>query len=280
MLICPKLGVDNISIDENLVPYLNGTFEIQMSGDNLHNSFLKSVRIIEAVKKFITVNEVILHLPFKFHTFELLKMFPGKLAELYQMLDMSSEFAGKQNIKLGILFHSELGFDYIQNDEMISFIYQILSRVEKTNVYLLIENVLPDLTSPFSSRISSFELLLKVKHEKLLGCFDICHFRASENVLKQELEVPAELFDRIHEVHFSAALNGDGYIDKKNTHGVCHNNYSDFERDFKLVSSLDTDGTLVVVAELSETDYSIRDNMKAEMNLLRYRVMQGVPLHD
>ena len=124
MLICPKLGVDNISIDENLVPYLNGTFEIQMSGDNLHNSFLKSIRIIEAVKKFITVNEVILHLPFKFHTFELFKMFPGKLAELNQMLDMSSEFAGKQNIKLGILFHSELGFDYIQNDEMISFIYR------------------------------------------------------------------------------------------------------------------------------------------------------------
>ena len=98
--------------------------------------------------------------------------------------------------------------------------------------------------------------------------------------LHLNVKVPAELFDRIHEVHFSAALNGDGYIDKKNTHGVCHDNYSDFERDFELVSSLDTDGTLVVVAELSETDYSIRDNMKAEMNLLRYRVMQGVPLHD
>lgn len=273
MIICPKIGEYDIDIHSELKPYLNKKFEIQMNTKDLIIGTKGCLNVIDSVRNIRQVSEVIIHMPFQYHTFELFMMFKSKLIQLYKMMDMVMGYSMVSDIKIGILFHSELGFDYIINNEMRDFIINLIKYLGNSNVYFLVENVLPDLTGPFIDKVSSFELLAKVNHPKLLGCFDICHFRASENVIKHSIEIPKAIIPMIHEIHFSATLNGDGYIHKKETHGVCHVDRTDFDRDFNLISVFDIGepDDLIVVAELSEADYSHRYNMMAEMDMLTAR---------
>lgn len=267
--VCPKLGEYNTILDSGIVPYLNDTFEIQMVSKDLVKSWENCKRVIECVGKYTNVKEVILHMPFQYHTLEIIYMSYAKQRELIRLITNILRYSDKTNIAIGILFHSDLGTDYLQH-ELIEYIKHLLDVIRESKVYLLIENVMPDIGAYNIESIPAFELLQRVEDEKLVCCFDICHFRASENIVGKSIAIPENIIGRIHEVHFSATLNNDGFRDKKNTHGVVHNDYADLDKDLKIVCTIqDYSKDLVVVIEVAEVDYNNRVNMIAETIMVK-----------
>ena len=120
---------------------------------------------------------------------------------------------------------------------------------------------------------SAIEICKLINHPNLRACIDTTHLHCKANILKKdfykmiEKELNSEDCKKyIKQIHFAAALNGDGYIDKK-THGRKHLNFESLQEEYKWIKSFGLENKNFIT-EVSEDDYFSRKDQLEEISML------------
>lgn len=273
MIIAPKVAEVDIRQTEDVQKYMNGTFEIQMLSQDLQMSWENCVSLMNNQSN---IKEVILHTPFTRHVLEVYLMSRKLERSLIKLLIDCIKYSSKRDIKIGIIFHAEISTEFIESTCGDYFVKHILDLVEGTNVYILLENSLPVLSAFKSCDMPLVYMVDTLKNTSVQVCLDLCHLQATENCLKKEIILPEDVISRIREIHFSATLNCDGYINKKETHGRVHRDYESLKKDFiRIVNMGVNTSDLIMTAEISENNYRERTDMLKELEML-YRVKSEI----
>ena len=267
MIIVPKLGEHNLNIPDCVKPYISNKLEIQLSGRNLIESWDRCEKIICNIG---TLDEVVLHMPFNLHTLEIFIASREYQNKLVIMLVRIMRFSQEHNVRVGLLFHSEDSLELFNIAHGLEYVEFLVNLVSGSNIYFLIENAICEMNSIVGSHIPAFEMLEMLPYDNVKFCFDLCHFLASEYIYDRELVIPQNVVERTHSIHFSATLDRDGYKDKRATHSRVHKCESDLKTDVKwlIYKGFNIKDTMIV-AEITESDYVLRPDMRKEMDMLR-----------
>lgn len=269
MNIVVKLGEHNFSLNKNLRECIESKIEIQMLTKDLLKSLSNCRKVLEHVTSFTELDEVVLHLPFSLHTWDIYVASSILQDDLKKFIDVVKEMSYKYDIKVGILFHQESSLELIETVSGYGVIHDILNYCDSDRVYFLVENCLPCLNQSDVYTLPAFELIEKVNHPKMLCCLDVCHMRCYENILGTSLVVPSSIADSVRWVHFSDTIMNDGYKDKK-THGVAHNHLYRALRDIALLLECGVSVSEVgLVTEVWESDFQVCENTIQEVDILR-----------
>lgn len=268
MRITPKLGEREVKAPQQIEDCISksGTLEIQMLAPNLQYSWENCKEVINARE---SLRRVMLHLPFKKHNINSYVHNMEWQQELVTLLIDASKYAKNNLTALGIVCHVEGDTDSMYGAGLLRFLKYILHLLDKTNVYIVLENSICDLSSDTPEQSAAERVILQVEDEHLKGCLDLCHHVASCNVLKEDRGLPPEYAKRIVEVHFSDTLDNDGYKDKWHTHGKVHSDIDKVERDLLYLESIGINLTnTLVTVEVSEDVYEDRFNEIKELGML------------
>lgn len=270
MLICPKLGERNQQIDPLLIPYLTNRLEIQMTTKDLLSSLRRCEVVISQVSKHTHLDEVVLHLPFTLHTFELFVSSLAYEVKLHMFIKGLERISKQYGIDIGILFHQEHSIELISKiPNGIDKVSDIVNYPESRRIFFLLENCLPCLNDYDTHVVPAFSLLDLVPASNLYSCIDICHIRCYENIFNINLEIPSTISTRVRWIHFSNTIMHDGYRDKS-THSVQHNTEDEVLADLEYLNmnNINTD-VVPIICEISERDYNTCPKMRAEIDLLK-----------
>lgn len=269
MIIVPKLGESNVNLSSEVLSVVGTKVEIQMNLKDLEASLNNSKKVIDMLTSNKKLDEVVLHMPFSLHTFEIYVASPSHLSLLFKFIKSVEAVSYKYDIKIGILLHQESSTELLETiDPCFKIINRILNSISNNNVYFLLENCLPCLNDYNTKRIPTFRLLSMVPHDKLFACIDVCHLRSYENIFKTTIEIPEEICKRVRWVHFSHTSKHDGF-NEKDTHGVKHPTLQAAwnDLDFLMWNGIDI-STTPIVTEITEKDYNLYPDMLEEIRLL------------
>jgi hypothetical protein len=269
LIIVPKISENDFNLKREVIDVIQDKIEIQMTSKDLEKSFHNSKHVIDKLLKEKSINEIVFHMPFSFHTFELFVSSTINMTKVLKFIHLINDLSIKYDIKIGILLHQENSLELIDN---IPNSYDLISEVlnftyNNKNIYYLIENCLPYLNCGDIRVIHAFELLNRLPHDNLFCCIDVCHIRIQENIFRTNITIPKNIVSRIKWIHF-ASDGGDGYINKE-THSSPHKTKTLLLSDLKYLEEqgIDVNNT-PLVAELTEINYSDRVNMLKEIKLL------------
>ena len=121
---------------------------------------------------------------------------------------------------------------------------------------------------------SAIEIVKHIDHPNLRTCIDTTHVHCKANIYKrdfnelvdQEFE-PATCEKYVKQIHFAAALNNDGYIEKK-THGRKHESIEELAKEYEWLKKHRM-GEKNYITEVSEEDYSTRVDQVEEIKMLK-----------
>lgn len=269
MIIAPKFSEYDYNLSESFIKVIEGKIELHMDTKDYDKSFNNCIRTIDNITSRTKLDEVVLHLPFTLHTFELITLSDTNFINFKSFIRRVEEYSYRKNINIGILLHQENSLELLDSiDPTYSKVYDILNYIDSDKVYLLVENCLPHLNDNILTKVHSFELLNKIQHSKLKACIDVCHGRCHENVLGVRFTIPEEIAKRVIWVHFADTRNKDGYRDKS-THGVIHISTHQILKDLEMLSFYGIDIQKVpLVPEVQDFDRILRPNMVKEIKLL------------
>ena len=228
-------------------------FEIKESIDNL-------------MEKYPYVKEITIHPPLSCYEIECILF--KDIEIIKTQLKECVELSRKYNIKINLLYHTLWNFK-LHEALTLDKIRELLKLIEGENVILLLENIFMF----FENTCTVFEVAEAINHPNLKVCFDICHLYCRANIERKNVRDYAKSYlnpelckKHIYQVHFSAALNNDGYVDKK-THGRAHESMDDLKNDFELLKEYNmTDCNFIT--EVSEEDYIARTDQLKELKML------------
>ena len=265
MLIVPKVDEKSYPISEELGQRIRDKLEIQLIGIDVELSFENAKRVIS---QFDDLKVLILHMSEELVCFDFVASHKHLREAFIRVLSQIVSLSNEKNLEIYLLTHLMQPMRFYKHSEGKKWLQYYLDMIEGTNVNILIENSLPDIrfSQPYDTALSQ---LLELKHPKLFMCLDICHWFASCNLLQRDIEFPKELVSRIKSVHFSATLNNDGWLYKKETHGRVHPSIDSCERDLQFLKKLGVDfNSTFIVAEINESDYVLRPDLITELNYL------------
>ncbi len=215
---------------------------------------------IEKLCSMYKMKEITIHPPLvNYFDIEMILMYDENIIKnmLNQLVDLSQ----KLNIKLNIIFHTHWS-RVLHRVNTIKKIKELLKIVEGKNITLLIENLLMIIEPRNES--TALQLCKEIDNPNLRMCLDICHFHSQANIYKTDIEewLESKLNKEdcekyIYQIHFSYTANNDGYIDKKNTHGIGHPTEEALLEDYKLLEKYGIENKQIVT-EIAEFDYSYR----------------------
>lgn len=270
MIIVPKFGEFNLELSKELINAIDTKIEIQMITKDLEKSFYNCSKVIKNILSYKKLDEVVFHMPFSLHTFELYVASPLHNYKIKQFLNTVEEFSNKNNLNIGILMHQENSIellDTIPNSYLI--INSILNHCKSNRIYFLVENCLPCMNDSDLRKVPAFELLKRVNNKRLYSCIDICHIRCYENIFETSFSMPESISNRVKWIHMAWTRDKDGYKDKS-THGVVHDSLDSIVDDLNFLIELNIDLNVVpLVAEISEKDYNACPDMLNEINMLK-----------
>ena len=265
MLIVPKVDEKSYPISDDLKLQITDKLEIQLLGYDIGLSLKNAKRVIS---QFGGLKTLILHMSEELVCFDFVASHEDLRNSFICMLLELKELADEKDIDIYLLTHLMSPRRFYKVSQGRFWLEFYLTFIEDSMVNLLLENSLPDVrfSQPYDSAIME---LLEVNNPKLFMCLDICHWYASCNMLQKDFEFPKELVPRIRSVHFSATLNNDGWLHKKETHGRVHPNIDSCNRDLEYLKELGVDfNSTFIVAEINEDDYTLRPDLITELNYL------------
>lgn len=225
---------------------------------------------IEKLCSMYKMKEITVHPPLvNYFDIETILMYDEQIAR--NMLEQLVSLSENLNIKLNIIFHTHWAL-ILHRFSTIDKIKYLLKIIEGTNVKILMENLFL-ITEPFDE-ISALSICKEIDHPNLRMCFDICHMYCQTNMYKtnidswMEKKLNKEDCEKyIYQIHFSYTANNDGYIDKKNTHGVGHPTEELLLKDYKLLEKYGV-ANKQIVTEIAEYDYSYRKSQIQDIEWL------------
>lgn len=269
MIIVPKLGERNKNLTREVLDAIGSKIEIQMNTRDLSVGLANCTEVLVNVLKTNDLDEVVIHMPFSLHTFEVYVASPRHLRGLTEFIRSVEVLSYKHDLRIGILLHQESSTELLETiDPEFKVINDILNSIKNGNVYFLVENCLPCLNHYNVKQIPAFNLLDMIPHDKLFACVDVCHIRAYENIFKTTVTIPESIYKRVRWVHFSYTDAHDGYCNKE-THGIKHPTLQSawIDLDYLLWNGIDV-STTPIVTEITEKDYNLYPDMLEEIRLL------------
>ena len=270
MKIIPKISTndyENLDIIEGFMKNYDSV-EIQIMDEDWESEFLKTLVIIN---EFQNLEYVVLHLPFKSCNLAYVLSNPEEKQKFKELIVSCVDISENAGIKMDVLTHIvSTPYEY-RNLKIDTFLRWADEQIGDSGTNILIENSIINLHSCQDGDI--IEEIFKDEYKNICFCLDICHLQASENIMKRDISISENLNKNLKNVHFSCTKNNDGYIDKKNTHGVVHESIKDVVNDIEYLRNkrIDLDN-INFVAEISENDYKYRPNLLKELELLQIAI--------
>lgn len=268
MIIAPKLDTKHHTIPSWVSTVYEGAVEVQM----LTLDFDEELRrILELIRVLPPTDTLLVHLPFGVHNFStylVSRSWRYKLQQFMFGLDFVKD--------VRVVMHVETAWDTLANLDWEEALTEICAEGWPSTI--LLENAMispnrKDLTVPDVAHV-----LAHVRDVKnVRGLVDLTHLNASYYCTKERVVYPPEAMEPVTSYHIAAALDMDGWHDKR-THGRRHKNYTALSGELDtLFQQYPVSESTVLVAEVSEEDYSRRlDQYQEILWLRRYREDAGL----
>ena len=270
MKIYPKISPQEIGDDMKEKIKKSEGIEIQFFNEkDITESFNFEDTVRKRKKEFPNLKEITVHPPLDDYNIELIFLKDENIFknQLLKLIELSQEL----NIHMNFIYHSYMPARQYKATHLDDRIQEYLKIIEEKNVTILIENLFMMLDE--KEECSAIEICKLINHPNLRACIDTTHLHCKANILKKdfykmiEKELNSEDCKKyIKQIHFAAALNGDGYIDKK-THGRKHLNFESLQEDFNWLKSFGLENKNFIT-EVSEDDYFSRKDQLEEISML------------
>lgn len=271
--IYPKIDFRNFAEEfEDEIKNSEGV-EIQFFDEKGQTSNIDIKTKVKAIiKKYPNLKEITIHPPVKNYDIEHVLFKNEKIFEkqLHDIVNISKKY----KITVNLLYHTTWNISTIISTGLINKIKKYLKILEGHNTRLLIENVYiidEDTCTPL-------EVCKLINHPNLKACIDITHVHTKANIWRKNIfdyantYLNRELCEKyVHQIHFSAVLENDGYIDRKHTHGRVHETQSDLALDLRILAEYNLLNK-ILVTEISEDDYKYRPDELKEIRMLREEI--------
>ena len=269
MRIAPKIAAEHPQVPELIVPYLHDAVEFHL------RSFTEEDTNWKVIAAQYGLKHITLHAPFGVHNIEEVVLSPDLRESTTLYLSGLKQYAEEQDIEVSVLFHVSYTMESVITLQIARHLNEVLERVGKSeHLNILLENTVANLDMcPVKGYKDALSYLLsETSPEQVMMCFDLCHYKASKNVLLEEYSLPDEWLPRIQQIHFSCTKNNEGYRHLSTTHGKVHTNLWCVACDLCYMKSLGIDlSNSLLVTELGEENYSTRSLEAKELEWL-YRI--------
>ena len=268
MIIYPKT-CQNLNGFKYLKQYaeISKGIEIQLLDFNCMNIPYEVIKKLKS--EIYNLEEVTIHLPIR-EDFNFEALAFSKLDKEKQRLKILIEAAKEFNLKINLLYHTRWNFNSWKNSGAMDRMKELLEVIQNTKVNILIENIYSVVER---KECAVLKVAKEINNEHLKVCVDICHIHVVANMFK----IPFQDFlntylnkedceKYVQQIHFAGTLKEDGYIDKK-THGRMHDSWDSFEQDYNILKQFGIENR-VIVTEVSEDDYSTRQDQVEEIKML------------
>ena len=268
MIIYPKT-CQNLNGFKYLKQYaeISKGIEIQLLDFNCMNIPYEVIKKLKS--EIYNLEEVTIHLPIR-EDFNFEALAFSKLDKEKQRLKILIEAAKEFNLKINLLYHTRWNFNSWKNSGAMDRMKELLEVIQNTKVNILIENIYSVVER---KECAVLKVAKEINNEHLKVCVDICHIHVVANMFK----IPFQDFlntylnkedceKYVQQIHFAGTLKEDGYIDKK-THGRMHDSWDSFEQDYNTLKQFGIENR-VIVTEVSEDDYSTRQDQVEEIKML------------
>lgn len=269
MIIYPKTS-ENLEGLEYLKKYVEEYKGIEIQLLSYEQTKQITYKFLKQLKDQIPqLVEVTIHLPLREDfNFEVLAF--SKLDLEKERLKMLCEASREFNLKLNLLYHTRWNYISWSNSGAIERMKELLEVIQNSNVNILIENIYALVER---TECTVLKVAKQIDNEHLKVCLDTCHIHCVANMYKITLNEYLSTYlnkedcqKYIQQIHFAGTLNEDGYIDKK-THGRVHDSWESFEEDYNILKQFGIEDR-IIVAEVSEDDYSTRIDQIKEIEML------------
>lgn len=269
MIIYPKTS-ENLEGLEYLKKYVEEYKGIEIQLLSYEQTKQITYKFLKQLKDQIPqLVEVTIHLPLR-EDFNFEALAFSKLDLEKERLKMLCEASQEFNLKLNLLYHTRWNYISWSNSGAIERMKELLEVIQNSNVNILIENIYALVER---TECTVLKVAKQIDNEHLKVCLDTCHIHCVANMYKITLNEYLSTYlnkeycqKYIQQIHFAGTLNEDGYIDKK-THGRVHDSWESFEEDYNILKQFGIEDR-IIVAEVSEDDYSTRIDQIKEIEML------------
>ena len=188
--------------------------------------------------------------------------------QLIKMKELSEEL----KIDISMVYHTYWPVRQFVATGFIDRLRNQLELIEGTNVTILIENLFMMLDE--KDECAALEVCKLLDHPNVRCCIDTTHLHCKANIYKRDfLEMinnelnPVDCEKYVKQIHFAAALNGDGYISKEN-HGRKHESYETLVEELEWLKNMGMKDKHFVT-EVGEEDYYARVDQIEEIKMLK-----------
>lgn len=274
MHIAPKLGTENTSVPQLIIPYLGDTLEVQLESFHVDDDVWKGIVYAHQLQT------VILHTPFGLHNLETTLLSPPLFSAAKDYILRQLEYAERHSIDLKILYHISMPEESISRLPILEKLLELLAILDQSpRLALLLENTIVNLDVGVCRNLHDpiTYILERTPADQVQVCFDLCHYLASKHVVQGEYIFPVEWLPRIFSIHFSETRNYEGYKNFPSTHGLWHESFYGVVRDLCVLRELGIDmEKAVIVSEVTEPDYQIRSREAQELAWLHEAARYGI----
>lgn len=277
MKIYPKISLQEISSEMKEIIRKSEGVELQFFDEKDITEEFNFENLIRKTKnEFDNLREIIVHPPLENYNMELLTLKNKKIVEnqLTKLVELSKDL----NIEICIIYHTYWTKEQYRTTGLANIIKEYLEIVENTKVTMLIENLFMMLDE--GKECSAIEICKFINHPNLRACIDTTHMHCKANIYRKDFSkmIHEELNEEdcqkyVKQIHFAAALDGDGYIEKKRTHGRKHPNYESLKEELKWLKEfgmIDKN----YITEVSEEDYFTRVDQIEEIKMLEKAIKE------
>ena len=193
--------------------------------------------------------------------------FDTEVQRIIQIIKLTQKY----NIKINLLYHTRWNLNCWKTSGAMDRMKSLLKLVENYNITILIENIF-SMVDKSDSAVLNIAKEINNKHLKV--CLDICHLHCQANIFNYDFNKFLENYlDKslcekyVYQIHFASALDNDGYINTKKTHGRKHESINSITEDYNILKKYNIENS-IIVTEVSESDYSTRIDQIEEIKML------------
>ena len=262
MIIAPKISTK----DKQLVPLLKEyeAIEFQLLEERYQSEVEDALTLLEDLPK---IKDVCFHLPLQQCNILVVLSSDKLLSRFTHLLEMLAYTHRRLNYHFQIILHCRCTAEEFEDADCSGKLISLCHRFSGKGVTILLENNTPDLGC---WEHDLFRKLFPTTLPMLEPCYDVCHGKISRRILGELSDPSKRIMSCVHHVHFSDAINGDGYIDKRNTHGRMHCTQQDVNGDLRWLETLGVNlREARIIAEINEDDYTRRPDMFRELEMLK-----------
>ena len=217
------------------------------------------------------LKEIVVHPPLANYNIEHI-FFKDETIFREQLMKMK-ELTDELDIDMSFVYHTYWPVRQFVATGLADRIRNQIKLIEGSRVTILIENLFMMLDE--KDECAALEVCKLLDNPNVRCCIDTTHLHCKANIYKRDFlemvrsDLNAEDCDKyVKQVHFAAALDNDGYIRKKETHGRVHSSIDELKVEYDWLKELRM-GDKHFITEVSEEDYYARKDQLKEIKMLR-----------